>query len=233
MIQRVFDAERTSINLNNGGVSPAPTHVLERMVRDLRFVNELPAVHNGQILEPRMESPRRDVAAEFGCDPEELAIVRNASEALETMILGIDLKRGDEVIITNQNYARMVTTWKQRARRDGIVVREVSFPVPLTDPGVLVRAIEAAITPRTRAIELPHITNLTGQVLPIRDIVRLARPHGIQVFVDGGMPSPTCRSSATIWSATTAPPRCTSGCMRRSARVSCTCAATGFRCCGC
>jgi O-acetylhomoserine/O-acetylserine sulfhydrylase-like pyridoxal-dependent enzyme len=148
------------------------------------------------------------------------------------MILGIDLKRGDEVIITNQNYARMVTTWKQRARRDGIVVREVSFPVPLTDPGVLVRAIEAAITPRTRAIELPHITNLTGQVLPIRDIVRLARPHGIQVFVDGGMPSPTCRSSATIWSATTAPPRCTSGCMRRSARVSCTCAATGFRCCG-
>ncbi len=185
MIQRAFDAERTLINLNNGGVSPAPTHVLEQMVRDLRFVNELPAVHNWQILEPRMESTRRDVAAEFGCDPEELAIVRNASEGLETMILGIDLQRGDEVIITNQNYGRMVTTWKQRARRDGIVVREVSFPVPLTDPGVLVRTIEAAITPRTRAIELPHITNLTGQVLPIRDIVRLARPHGIQVFVDG------------------------------------------------
>ncbi len=232
MIQRVFDAERTSINLKNGGVSPAPTHVLEQMVRDLRFVNGLPAVHDGQILERRMESTRRDVAAEFGCDPEELAIVRNASEGLETMILGIDLKRGDEVIITNQNYARMATTWKQRARCDGIEVREVSFPVPLTDPGVLVRAIEAAITPRTRAIELPHITNLTGQVLPIRDIVRLARPHGIQVFVDGGMPSPTRRSSATIWSATARPPRCTNGCMRRSARVSCTCAATGFRRCG-
>jgi selenocysteine lyase/cysteine desulfurase len=185
LIQRAFDAERTMINLNNGGISPTPSHVLEQMIRDLRFVNELPVEHNWRVLEPRMESTRRELAREFGCDPEEMAITRNASEGLEIMILGLDLQRGDEVIITNQNYGRMITTWQQRERREGIVLKQVSFPVPLTDPKVLLRSIEAAITPRTKVIELTHITNLTGQILPIRDVVRLARPRGIEVFVDG------------------------------------------------
>jgi selenocysteine lyase/cysteine desulfurase len=184
-IQRAFDMDRTMINLNNGGISPTPTHVLQQMVRDLQFVNELPVEHNWRILEPRMESTRRELAKEFGCDTEEMAITRNASESMESMILGLDLRRGDEVIITNQNYGRMITTWDQRVRRDGIVLKQVAFPVPLTDPSVLVRAIEAQLTSRTKAIELPHITNLTGQILPIRDVVRLARPRGIPVFVDG------------------------------------------------
>jgi selenocysteine lyase/cysteine desulfurase len=184
-VQRAFDIDRTMINLNNGGISPTPTHVLQQMVRDLQFVNELPVEHNWRVLEPRMESTRRELAKEFGCDPEEMAVTRNASESLETMILGLDLARGDEVIITNQNYGRMITTWEQRVRRDGIVLKRVSFPVPLTDPQVLVRRIAEQVTPRTKAIELPHITNLTGQILPIRDIVRLARPRNIPVFVDG------------------------------------------------
>ena len=184
-IQRAFDMDRTMINLNNGGISPTPTHVLEQMIRDLKFVNELPVEHNWRILEPRMESTRRELAKEFGCDPEEMAVVRNASEGLETMILGIDLQRGDEVVITNQNYGRMITTWQQRERREGIVLKQVSFPVPLTDPKVLLKNLEAAITPRTKVIELTHITNLTGQILPIRDVVRMARPRGIEVFVDG------------------------------------------------
>ena len=184
-IQRAFDSDRTMINLNNGGISPTPSHVLEQMIRDLRFVNELPVEHNWRVLEPRMESTRRELAKEFGCDPEEMAITRNASEGLEIMILGIDLQRGDEVIVTNQNYGRMITTWQQRERREGIVLKQVSFPVPLLDPQVLLRNIEAAITPRTKVIELTHITNLTGQILPIRDVVRMARPRGIEVFVDG------------------------------------------------
>ena len=184
-IQRAFDSDRTMINLNNGGISPTPSHVLEQMIRDLRFVNELPTEHNWRVLEPRMESTRRELAREFGCDPEEMAITRNASEGLEIMILGIDLQRGDEVIVTNQNYGRMITTWQQRERREGIVLKQVAFPVPLFDPKVLLRNIEAAITPRTKVIELTHITNLTGQILPVRDVVRMARPRGIEVFVDG------------------------------------------------
>ncbi|MFN2317179.1 MAG: aminotransferase class V-fold PLP-dependent enzyme [Gemmatimonadales bacterium] len=184
-IQRAFDADRTLVNLNNGGVSPTPTHVLEAMIRDLRFSNELPVEHMWRILEPRIETIRRDLARDFGCDPEEMAITRNASEALEIMIFGLDLKAGDEVLVTNQNYGRMLTTWDQRVRRDGIVLKQVSFPVPPPSQEHLVEIFRQAITPRTRVIEVTHITNLTGQIFPIREIVELARPRGIEVFVDG------------------------------------------------
>jgi isopenicillin-N epimerase len=184
-IARAFDVDRTLVNLNNGGCSPAPTHVLEAMIRDLRFSNEIPVQHMWVVLEPRLESVRRDLAAEFGCDPEELAITRNASESLETMIFGIDMKPGDEVIYTTQNYPRMITSWEQRARRDGVVLKPIRFPVPPPSSADIVERFRAAITPKTRVIEVTHITNLTGQILPVRDIVRLGREHNIEVFVDG------------------------------------------------
>jgi len=184
-IQRAFDVDRTMINLNNGGCSPAPTHVLDQMIRDLRFSNELPVDHMWRVLEPRIESVRRDLARDFGCDIEEMAITRNASEANEIMIFGLDLKAGDEVIVTNQNYGRMITAWRQRERRDGIVLKQVSFKVPPPSPQYLVDQFKAAITPRTRVIEVTHITNLTGQIMPVKELVDLARPRGIEVFVDG------------------------------------------------
>ena len=184
-IQRAFDADRTIVNLNNGGVSPTPSHVLEAMIRDLRFSNEVPAYHMWQVLEPRLESVRRDLARELGCDPEEMAVVRNASEANETMIMGLDLRRGDEVVVTTQNYPRMLTAWDQRARREGIVVRKVKFTVPPPSDDHVVDRLFEAVGPRTRAIEIPHITNLTGQILPVRRIVERARPRGIAVLVDG------------------------------------------------
>jgi selenocysteine lyase/cysteine desulfurase len=184
-IQRAFDTDRTMVNLNNGGCSPAPTHVLEQMIRDLKFSNELPVYNMWAVLEPRLESVRRDLARDFGCDGEEMAITRNASEANEIMIFGLDLKPGDEVIVTNQNYPRMLTSWRQRARRDGIVVKEVSFKVPPPSQQYLVDQFKAAITPRTKVIEVTHITNLTGQIMPVKELMDLARPLGIEVFVDG------------------------------------------------
>ena len=184
-IQRAFDVDRTMVNLNNGGCSPAPTHVLDQMIRDLRFSNELPVDHMWRVLEPRIESVRRDLARDFGCDIEEMAITRNASEANEIMIFGLDLKAGDEVIVTNQNYGRMITAWRQRERRDGIVLKQVSFKVPPPSQQYLVDQFKAAVTPRTRVIEVTHITNLTGQIMPVKELVEIARPRGIEVFVDG------------------------------------------------
>src|SRR4051812_33059877 len=184
-IQRAFDVDRTMINLNNGGVSPTPSHVLEAMIRDLRFTNELPVEHMWRVLEPRIESVRRDLAREFGCDPEELAITRNASESNEIMIMGLDLKKGDEVVVSNQNYGRMLTAWDQRARREGIVVKQVSFKVPPPSQQYIVDQFKALVTPNTKVIELPHITNLTGQIMPIRELVDFAKPRGIEVLDDG------------------------------------------------
>jgi isopenicillin-N epimerase len=184
-IQRAFDIDRTMVNLNNGGCSPAPTHVLEQMIRDLRFSNELPVNHMWAVLEPRIESVRRDLAAEFGCDPEEMAITRNASEANETMIFGTDLQRGDEVIMTTQNYPRMQNAWRQRERREGIVLKRVKVETPVASTASFVEHIAGAITPRTKVIEVMHISFQTGYIAPVREIVELARPRGIKVFVDG------------------------------------------------
>ncbi|MFI5240029.1 MAG: aminotransferase class V-fold PLP-dependent enzyme, partial [Gemmatimonadales bacterium] len=184
-IQRAFDIDRTMVNLNNGGCSPAPTHVLEQMIRDLRFSNELPVDHMWRVLEPRIESVRRDLAAEFGCDPEEMAITRNASEANETMIFGTDLARGDEVVFTTQNYPRMQNAWRQRERREGIVLKPVKIETPVASTASYLEHIKAAITPRTKVIEIMHISFQTGYIAPVREIVELARPRGIKVFVDG------------------------------------------------
>jgi selenocysteine lyase/cysteine desulfurase len=184
-IQHAFDCDRTMVNLNNGGCSPTPSHVLEQMIRDLRFSNELPVIHMWQTLEPRIESVRRELARSFGCDPEEMAITRNASEANEIMIFGLDLQAGDEVIVTNQNYGRMLTAWDQRVRRDGIVLKQVSFKLPPPSQQYVVDQFKAAVTSRTRVIEVTHITNLSGQIMPVRELVEFARPRGIAVFVDG------------------------------------------------
>src|SRR5215831_9515578 len=165
-IQRAFDLDRTMVNLNNGGCSPAPTHVLEQMIRDLRFSNELPVDHMWRVLEPRIESVRRDLATEFGCDPEEMAITRNASEANENMIFGLDLKPGDEIVVTNQNYPRMLTSWDQRVRRDGIVLKQVSFKLPPPSPQYIVDRFKEAVTSRTRVIEVTHISFMTGYLAP-------------------------------------------------------------------
>jgi selenocysteine lyase/cysteine desulfurase len=184
-IQRAFTVDRTIINLNNGGVSPSPRVVQEAMARYLAISNEATAYSMWQLVEPQVESVRRELARVFGCDPEEMAITRNASEALENVQLGMRLQPGDEVLTTNQDYGRMLTTWEQRARRDGITVRKISFPVPAPALADLVGRFERAIGPRTKVIHCCHVTNLTGQIFPVRDIVHMARARGIQVVVDG------------------------------------------------
>jgi isopenicillin-N epimerase len=184
-IQQAFTVDRGIINLNNGGVSPSPRIVQEAMRRYLELSNEAPAYTMWQLLEPQVESVRQRLAAAFGCDPEEMAITRNASEALETCILGLDLKPGDEVLTTNQDYPRMLTAWRQRERRDGIVLRTISFPVPPPSLDDLADRFRRAVTPRTRVILICHITNLTGQIFPVREVCRMGRERGIEVIVDG------------------------------------------------
>jgi len=136
-------------------------------------------------LEPEIESVRTRLAASFGCDPEEMAITRNASEALEIAQLGMDLKPGDEVLTTDQDYPRMITTWQQRERRDGIKLKMISFPTPPPSMDDLLERFERAITPRTRVIHFCHITNLTGQIFPVKKICQMARSRGIEAIVDG------------------------------------------------
>jgi selenocysteine lyase/cysteine desulfurase len=184
-IQQAFTVDRNIINLNNGGVCPSPKVVQDAMRRQLEFSNMAPAYTMWTVLEPEIENVRARLAASFGCDPEEMAITRNASEALEIVQLGIDLKAGDEVLTTDQDYPRMITTWQQRERRDGIKLKMISFPTPPPSMDDLYQRFERAITPRTRVIHFCHITNLTGQIFPVKKICQMARSRGIEAIVDG------------------------------------------------
>jgi selenocysteine lyase/cysteine desulfurase len=184
-IQQAFTLDRTILNFNNGYTCPSPRVVHEALKRYLDISNQAPIHYIWNQMEPNVETVRRNLAAEIGCDPEELAITRNASEGNQIAQLGLDLKAGDEVVTTNQDYGRMLDTWDQRVRRDKIVVNKISFPVPTTNLAELTDRISSAITPKTKVIHICHITNLTGQLFPVRDIARMARARGIQTIVDG------------------------------------------------
>ncbi|MFO7586870.1 MAG: aminotransferase class V-fold PLP-dependent enzyme [Gemmatimonadota bacterium] len=184
-VARAFTVDRSLVNLNNGGVSPSPGFVQDAMKRHLDYSNEAPTYTMWRILEPQREGVRQRLAREWGVDPEEIALTRNASESLQICQLGFDLERGDQVLTTSQDYPRMLTTFRQRERREGIVLREIAIPVPAEDPAEVVRRFESAITPRTRLILVCHMINLTGQILPVREIVAMARRRGVPVIVDG------------------------------------------------
>jgi selenocysteine lyase/cysteine desulfurase len=184
-VQRAFTVDRTLVNLNNGGVSPAPGLVQEAVKRHLDFSNLAPTYTMWEILEPQRESVRQRMAREWGVDAEEIAFTRNSSESLQILQLGIDLERGDEVLTTTQDYGRMITTFRQRSRREGIVLNQIKIPVPAEDPAEVVRLFEEAITPRTRMILACHMINLTGQILPVSELSAMARRHGIPLIIDG------------------------------------------------
>ena len=184
-VQGAFTVDRTLVNLNNGGVSPAPKLVQDAMKRHLDYSNLAPTYTMWQILEPQREGTRERMARAWGVDAEEVAFTRNSSESLQTMQFGIDLERGDEVLTTTQDYGRMITTFKQRERREGIVLKQIQIPVPAEDPAEIVRLFEEAITPRTRMILASHMVNLTGQILPVTELTAMARRHGIPLVIDG------------------------------------------------
>jgi selenocysteine lyase/cysteine desulfurase len=184
-VQQAFTVDRTLINFNNGGVSPSPEFVQAAMKKHLDFSNQAPVYNMWRILEPRREGVRQRLARMFGVDSEEIALTRNASESLQICQLGIDLKAGDEVLTTDQDYGRMINTFKQRERREGIILKQFSIPVPAEDEDEIVRLFEKNITSKTKMILMCHIINITGQILPVKKVVQMARKKGIPVVVDG------------------------------------------------
>jgi selenocysteine lyase/cysteine desulfurase len=184
-IQQSFSSGRGIINLNNGGVSPSPRIVTEAFVRYTWQQEDTTAYTMWQILEPQSETIRAELARVLGCEAEEIAITRNASESLEILLFGLDLRKGDEILTSTQDYPRMLTTLRQREQRDGVVLKTVKIPLAPKDPEEITRAFERGITPRTRVILVSHVVNITGQIVPVRSIVELGRARGVETIVDG------------------------------------------------
>ncbi len=185
VIQQAYTVNPNLVNLNNGGVSPSPRVVQEAVERFNQLSNEGPSYYMWRILDQGREPLRYKLATLAGCSPEEIAVNRNATEALNTVIFGLDLKVGDEVIGTKQDYPNMIQAWKQRALRDGIVYTQISFDFPMENDDAIVAAFEKAITPKTKILHLTHIINWIGQILPVKKIAQMAHRRGLEVIVDG------------------------------------------------
>lgn len=184
-IKAAYSVSPVILNLNNGGVSPQPRVVQEAVERYNRLSNEAPSYYMWRVLDQGREPLRRRLAALAGCSPEEVAMQRNTSEALETVIFGLRLRAGDEVVLSRQDYPNMINAWKQRAQRDGIVLKWISLELPSEDEDYLVRTFTDAFSARTRLVHITHMINWCGQLLPAARIARAARERGIEVLVDG------------------------------------------------
>ena len=184
-VQQSFTTSPELINLNNGGVSPSPRIVQDAMKRYLDFSNEAPSYYMWRILDQGREPLRKDLARISGCQAEEIAMQRNASEALETVIFGLPLKAGDEVVLGRYDYPNCINAWKQREQRDGIKLVWVDLDLPSEDNDYLAAQYAKAFTPKTKIVHVTHVLNWTGQILPARKIADAAHARGIEVLVDG------------------------------------------------
>lgn len=173
------------VNLNNGGVSPSPLCVQKALFEYYDFSNHGPSYFMWRELDRKREALMRQLAELAGCEPGEIAINRNATEALNTIIFGLDFKKGDEVVTAMQDYPNMINAWGQRQKRDGLVIKKVNLHLPEDNDDVLVNAYVEAFTPRTRLVYITHIINWTGQIMPVKRIADEAHKRGIEVLVDG------------------------------------------------
>lgn len=184
-IRQAYTVSSTIINLNNGGVSPAPKVVQDAVDRYNKLTAEGPSYYMWQILDKGRESLRRKIAELSGADPEEIAINRNTTEALDNVIFGLDFEKGDEILLTKQDYPNMINAWKQREKRDGIVLKWIELDLPTNDVSYLVKKYTEQITSKTKLVQVNHIINWTGHINPVKEIADAVHAKGPEVMIDG------------------------------------------------
>jgi selenocysteine lyase/cysteine desulfurase len=184
-VKEQYTVSPNLLNLNNGGVSPQPKIVQDAHIRFYQFSNEAPSYYMWRTLDEGREGLRNKLAELAGCDAEELAINRNATEGLNTVIFGLNLKAGGEVVLTKQDYPNMINAWKQREKRDGIKLVWLNLHLPEENEDTIVQQYVKAFTPKTKIVHVTHLINWTGQFLPIRKIADEAHKRGIEVIGDG------------------------------------------------
>lgn len=185
LVKRQFPLEDNLLYLNAANVCPASRGVLDRHLEYLRDFQANPSFQNREKYEPLAERSRAKAAHMLGCDKEEIAFVRNTSEGSNTIVNGLDLKPGDEVIITSHNHPSSNDSWKVRARRMSLVIKEAVTPIPAKSKQELIDSVEKLITPRTKLIAITHLTSTTGNRYPAKEIAEIARRKGIWMHLDG------------------------------------------------
>jgi isopenicillin-N epimerase len=185
-VRRDFVLDPEVVNLDHGWTNPAPRAAIDALVHGARDLQSLPAERLARLWPEVTDTAVRAALAEaMGVPGEQIALVRNATEAMNTVLLGVPLRAGDEVVCSAHDYYAMLDALEQRRDRDGVVLRMVRPPVPAPSLEALAALYEGAIGPRTRLVLLTHPSNLTGQLLPVRRIAAAAHAVGAEVAVDG------------------------------------------------
>jgi selenocysteine lyase/cysteine desulfurase len=184
-VQESYTVSPNIINLNNGGVSPQPKVVQDTFERYNRLCNEGPSYYMWRILDQGREALRADLAGLAGCEPGEIAIDRNTTEAINNIIYGLNLQKGDEVVLTKQDYPNVINLWKMLEQRDGIVLKWINLELPMEDEDKLAQLYIDAFTSKTKVVNVTHIINWIGQIVPVKKIAAAAHQRGIEVIVDG------------------------------------------------
>jgi isopenicillin-N epimerase len=190
-IRKQFLIPEDEVFLNNGTVGSSPAPVL-RAVFDAYNEIERMAPEDPEDYpmwgygSPRPFNQFRDpVAAFVGCSRQEIALLRSATEGINYVANGFDMKPGDEVLMTDQEHEHGEEPWHLKAKRYGVVVKKVALPKPLQNAEQVLNLFNAAMTPRTRVVFFSHITTETGVMLPVTELCALARAKGILSVVDG------------------------------------------------
>ena len=183
-VRREFLVSHELAYMNSGTLGPMPKPVFYAVVDGYRALAADPGREN-----PRQEAAqdvlREKLAAFVNAAPGEIALTRNTTEGMSFIANGLDLKAGDEILCTFHEHPGGLEPWKIKAKRHGVAVRELPFPIPASDPAEILNRFEDAITPRTRVISVSHVTFPTGCTLPVRELAALARSRGILTLVDG------------------------------------------------
>jgi selenocysteine lyase/cysteine desulfurase len=180
-----FVMPRDLTMLNAANLCPSSGPVLETMYRMTRDMDQDPSQDNRAKLGDGRENTRRLIAEFLRVTPEEIVITRNTSESNNLVSNGIDLKAGDEVLLSSDNHPSNHVAWQEKARRFGFAVIDVPTPNPHPGADHYVEAFTKAITPRTKVIGITHLTSTVGDLFPAKEICRIARARGILTLVDG------------------------------------------------
>lgn len=184
-LKRQFTFPSPQMPMNSANMSPAPRAVVEAVIRATRDVDADVSYQNRAQFDTIRETTRERTARLLGVTADEIALVRNASEANNIVVAGLELKAGDEVVLVDQNHPTNNVAWDVRAARFGFTVKRVSFPAPPGSVAEVIETMTAALTERTRVLSFTDVSANTGLRMPTAELCRVARARGIYVHVDG------------------------------------------------
>jgi selenocysteine lyase/cysteine desulfurase len=171
--------------LNAANLCPSSAPVLDALYRATRDMDQDPSQENRAKLGDGRERTRTALAEFLRVRPEEIVITRNTSESNNLVSTGVDLKAGDEVVLSSDNHPSNHTAWREKAKRFGFTVVDVPTPNPHPGPEYYVEAFAKAISPRTKLVGITHLTSTVGDLFPAKAICRMARERGVLTLVDG------------------------------------------------